>query len=64
MRCKKICEGCDWYYTLKKEAIKDSYWTWQKEFGMTFFFGIQSINCMDEWCNFILEHSLIEWSKS
>lgn len=71
MRCRKICEGCEYFF-------EDDIFQWEKEFGIVFYpVYLQSTVqkplyrkkqtlwwCGDEHCLLLLEHSLIEWSKS
>lgn len=64
MRCLEVCKQCYWYkyYAGHLDA------GWEKERGLTTGWGSQwrcaSSLCADDECRFILEHNLIEWSKS
>lgn len=72
MRYKKICEKCEYF---REGKTFNWEFSWEKEFGVMFspaerigkvllYAGKETCWwCTNTHCKFLLEHSLIEWSK-
>lgn len=61
MKCEKICKQCE-VYRFVTETVLFIYYSWREDLGMADIMGNRCDGC--EKCSFILEHALIEWSKS